>query len=860
LADDSFAPDEWDPAQLWRHLPFPPPVVVDLSVFDTGPLLVFLVEATLYYRGWHASLPWWFPWAVGAASLLWLVHVCVRPKRRRLLAWLPVLWRYFALWACAPWLMRPIPYRWARRIHRGGVVGRWTILLSRDQGRTRLANVTVDDDGVIDASAGARANPPVRFVRWLFALARGQEWLVRLVWVSDTGSLDLLDPEAREGVWAARDELLRRPDHRLAIYLRTRPFPVRELLLAAGEVGAAADAAQDGRASERQEALLGGGEDILAWAATQVQRRVLLAVPAARRTILNRRLLDLLGVGDQGGKLSRAGLAGRVLDRDEVLTLLADAWGPDLSPAVAISPNRIEVETGGQDPAPLGDAPEQPAAGNPGVRRHRTYVVRGLLDRIYVGWTEALTGRNIHGDVVMHVEPISDSWAEAVLGLKAVWWRGLSLGAEKYALAATQALRTLNLIRRRRSAAIRFGMYATVAETQAPAAELALKEMVGKDNFSVPTYEQLQARIATEPTGRDPLDQKFWTDSQVAAMAWPGTGGIWVPGCTLIGESIRSHEPVGCNLWWEGDEAPIMFVAGRSGSGKTNGQQLFVGRHIRPHPEHWLAQHPPRVVVAYVKPWHEWWAFCKHYGGHHYALTTESWRQALAEAPLDSPVVAFNMRGIRIEQRGEFLDALERWVTRHQRGRRKKYPLIYVVGEAWAMKPGHLQQLALQDARALQIGLIVDTQFVDHLLRSDARDVIRTCGSFALMRLRKGERAILQEMFDIGEEGMKFLAQIAQPNTLSGGIAAVKGRCIFEAHGLRTQMQFRRFGFEAALLDQTNPRLLSDDYLDAEADLEFEPDDLASEIAEYAALADTNGHVRELAINGALHPVPHQQP
>lgn len=674
-----------------------------------------------------------------------------------------------------------------------------TIMLPKYVGRATLANIQVGGDGVMNT---ARRPGP----RWLQTLARyfslglGEENEVALFWVSDTGNLDLYDEEARAGVWAARLEFLARPAHRIAIYARTRPFPVEEIVRAAGPVG-----------NEAAE-----------WAAQLVQRRLLLAVPAANKAVLARRITALIGVSeDQPGVLARAGLYARQLTEVEVDDLGTESWGVDFSPAFGISPRSLEVQTGDDDPPPIGYVPDQPKPGNPGVRRHRTYAITGTTNRVYVGYLQPLTGRQLLGDLSIHATPIADSWAEMVLGVKRMWWARMPFGRDGYKDAHAQAGRTLGMIRRRESTVLNVGMYLTVSETQVPAAEEALVETVGRGNFFAPVLEQLPARMATEPTGRDPIKKTHWTDSQTVAAAWPGSGGIWVPGCTLVGESVRSKEPVGLNLWWAGDDAPIFFTAGRSGSGKTNLQMGLVGRSMEPHPDHWLAVHPPQVVVSYVKPWDEWAAFCKRFGGVHYAPTDATWESLLRDAPMDAPIVAWNMRGISVERRGEFLDALEPWVAEHQlrykRNRQPMPPIMYVIGEAWAMKPGHLQQLALQDARALRMGLVVDTQFIDALMASAARDVVRSCSSFALMRLRKSERHDLGEVFDVGPVGMNFLAQIAQPNSLTGGIASIKGQCIFEAHGLRTTMLVRRFGFEAALLDQTNPLLASyDEELDAQ--------------------------------------------
>jgi hypothetical protein len=696
-------------------------------------------------------------------------------------------------------LQRRIAVERAKRFARFTPLARrgWaTILLPKHVGRSKLANVEVGEDGVMDTSGKGRLP---RWLRWTAALSLAKEPYTQLMWISDTGNLDLYDPEARAGVWGERLELLARPDHRMSFYFRVRPFPVDELVRASGPVGA----------------------DVLEWAKTLVRRRLILAVSAGRRRILARRMVTLLGVGDdEGGKLSRAGLYGQPLTEEEVDDLCSEAWGVDFSPALSLTPRSLEVQTGDSDPLPIGYSPDQPEPSNPGVRRHRTYAITGTPSRVFVGWLQPLTGRRLQIDLGLHVTPIHDSWAEMVLGLKRAWWGGLPFGRDKYADPHAQAGRTLNLMRRRETSVLKVGMYLTVAETQAPVAEEALKETVGKRNYLTPAFEPLAARMATEPTGRDPLNKTWWTDSQTIAAAWPGSGGIWVPGCTLIGESVRSNEPVGMNLWWGGDEAPILFLAGRSGSGKTNLTMGLCGRNLEPHPDHWLAAHPPQLVVSYVKPWDEWAAFCKRYGGKHYSPTDSTWEGCLRDAPMDAPVVAWNMRGISAENRPTFLNELEPWVAEHQlryrRARKPMPPFMYAIGEAWAMSPGHLQQLALQDARALRMGLLVDTQYIDAMMKSDARDIVRSCSGFALMRLRTSEREDLGKVFDIGPEGMHFLAQIAQINSLTGGIAAIKGQCIFEAHGLRTTMRVKRFGFEVGLLNQTDPMLASyDEVLDA---------------------------------------------
>lgn len=867
MSEDGFAPDEWDPPALNRVLPFPPPILFEVSVRDSGPLLGFLLEGWQFYRGFRHD-PWfqeWFLWAGLWLAVLWTINALIRPQGRRLLLWIPVLGRHFLLLLVSRMIWRPVPVRrivgqlerrspidgraggavgvkgsgeaastrragelpgrnglgtaaskkktsWTEpvvshvskriidRVERAARLsplarrGWFTIMLPRDIGRMLMANITVDEDGVLDTSG--IVGP--RWLRWAISRARAREHLVALLWLSDTGNLDLYDPEAREGVWAARQELFARPDHRMSLYLRVRPFPIAEIVRAAGPVGA--EAAE--------------------WAKTLVQRRLLMAVPAARRSILEHRLMGLLGVSDdQPGRLGNAGMFGVRLGEEDVDDLGTDSWGVLFRPSLAISPRGLEVETGENDPDPIGMAPDQPEAGNPGVRRYRTYALTGLPSRLRVGWTEPLTGRRILCDLAIHLTPVADSWAEIVLGLKGAWWGGMTLGRAKYAQAAAQAARTLALVRRRESKVLSVGIYATVAETQTPTAELALVEMVGRENFMAPMFDQLAARVATEPTGRDPLGQTWWTDSQTIAAATMGGGGIWVPGCTLVGEAPRSNEPVGGNLWWEGDETSLLFVAGRSGSGKTNAEQAFAGRHLEPHPDHWLAKYPPPVIVAYMKPFDEWAGFCKRFNGKHYSLGP-NWREVLGPkfcmAPMDAPVVAFNMSGIPLPQRGEFLEELEPWVIAHQARYRFRRPLLYIIGEAWAMKPGHLQQFALQ-VRALRIGLIVDTQYIDHLLSTEARDVVRSASMFLLMRLRTGERKVLEEMLDIGDAGMKFLAQIARPNTLTGGSAVVKGKGIFEAHGLRTTLQVKRFGFEIPLLNQTSPTLRDDD-LDEELD------------------------------------------
>jgi hypothetical protein len=119
----------------------------------------------------------------------------------------------------------------------------------------------------------------------------------------------------------------------------------------------------------------------------------------------------------------------------------------------------------------------------------------------------------------------------------------------------------------------------------------------------------------------------------------------------------------------------------------------------------------------------------------------------------------------------------------------------------------HLQQMALQ-VRTLGITLLVDSQFADHLYRSEAaRDVIRGASMWMLLRLNKSERRDLSDLLDISPIGMNFLAQVAQPQTLSGGRAKVRGRGLMHAHGLTTTVQVLRLGYLQRLLDETNPRL-----------------------------------------------------
>ena len=240
MADDGFAPDEWDPPQLSRHMPFPPPVVFDLDVFDTAPLLFVLLEAGLRYNGWHGELPSWFVPAVAAFCAVWLANALIRPQDGGCSPGCPC-------WGATCGYGRRRPCCCARSRIAGPsactAVG-WSASGRSYSGATRAARAGQRDHRRrrrAGHSAGSGASRLVRFVRWLLAIAQGQETLVQLLWVSDTGSLDLLDPEAREGVWAARQELLARPDHRLSLYLRVRPFPLDDVVRAAGPVGEASE-------------------------------------------------------------------------------------------------------------------------------------------------------------------------------------------------------------------------------------------------------------------------------------------------------------------------------------------------------------------------------------------------------------------------------------------------------------------------------------------------------------------------------------------------------------------------------------------------------------------------------------------
>jgi len=783
-------PDEWDPPRLSTNYPIFAPLGIGFK--DGAVLFLLTIYAWIVWRGYHAlaGFPSWYVPVWVSVLGLYLLHAIIRPGKRRLFAWLWPWTRHLLLVLLAPLAWGTTPYRSVvRRVHQGGVRGRLAVLLPPRLGQVFHADLEVDADGVLDTSGVLGP----RWLRWLLAASRGREPLVALLRLSESGSLDLLDPEDRVGVWADRLALLRDPGHSLSLYIQMRPFPPELLAQAAGPV---AD-----EACELAEGL--------------VRRQLLMAVPAGTHRVLHRRLRALLGSEAQPGLLAQAALAGERLGHAEVEALLDDAYGPRgadgrRSPSLTLSPRRFLIETGTDDPPPLTE--DGPAPAPHGVRSYRTLVATDLPSRLAVGWTWPVTGGRVLADVAIHLRIVPHWYADAWLQFKASWWNGLKLGARRYARAAAQAERTLDLLRHRETSVWDAGVYVSVAETQGPDAEQAMETMLGRRNFSVPLLFQREGRQATEPFGRDPLGMRFWTDSHTIAAAWPSAGGIWVPGCTLLGVCARSPEPVGWNPWWEGDETSVGCILGRTGSGKTNTEMALVGRMLRPHPDHVLARRPPPAVVAYYKPYDEWAPFCQRFGGEHYRVLDGTWREVLDAAPIGTlPIVAFNLTRLSRGAQTDFLRQLSDQVMEFQERKEFTEWLLYVVGEAWLMAKTeagaeHLQQMALQ-VRTLGIGLLVDSQYPDHMTRSDARDVIRSASMVTLMRLNVSERRELGELLGLSPTAARWLAQIAQPQTLEGGQATVKGLGLIRAHGLLTTVQVTRLGFERELLDQTNPRL-----------------------------------------------------
>src|SRR5207302_5426644 len=194
------------------------------------------------------------------------------------------------------------------------------------------------------------------------------------------GSLDLLDPEDRAGVWMDRLALLRDLGHSISLYVRVRPFDPHALAVAAGPVWAEAeDLAED-----------------------LVQRSMLLVVPSSTTRVMERRLRALLGTDAQDGLLALSGLDARVLSRQDKNQLLSEAYGVPFArdglrkPAIELSPGRFRIETGTDDPPPIGD---MAVAASKGMRSYRTLVATGLPDRLAVGWTWPATGGQVLADV-----------------------------------------------------------------------------------------------------------------------------------------------------------------------------------------------------------------------------------------------------------------------------------------------------------------------------------------------------------------------------------------------------------------------------------------------------------------------------
>jgi hypothetical protein len=786
MADEApvLGPDEWDPPSLGEPMRFAAPLPLRLR--DVLLLLVLLGYGWIWWRTYRDAIPT----PIIAAYLLAVTLV--------VLNMIPIkglpLPRFVGL-AFAHWrLMRAAPSTWGQTDVPSGPStegrSRWTAFLPPEIGKAIHANVAIGSRGIVDVGG-----PLVRLpqgMRSAAIQALGKERFRALIELSTMGDVSLLSPQAKRGLWTLRLNLFGDLRWPLSLHMMTRPFPPHELEIASGPVW-------------REAGLL---------ARRLVRRRLILALHGGTVDVVRSRLTELCGT-DRAGKLRSAGLGYKVLGSTEIEALADDAFGKRRAPALSVAPYSFEVRTGTDDPDPI--MADTRLARVRGTRTWVTFAAKRLpKHKLSVGWLRTLTNGRVEGDVVLHLTPVDRWQSQLWTKLKASWWQQVPWGKQDFAGMARQALRHMALLDERATTTIRVGLYASTPETHAEDMALALDDMLGRDNYTRPILRQQQGRQSTEPFGRDTLNMRFETDSQTVAMAGPPSGGVMVPGGIFFATAAETPEPICWNPWYRSDKAPVACIFGATGSGKTNAEMVILASILEPHPEHELAQQRVPVVVLYFKPLDEWAAFCARFDGVHLHPEQHDWEQVLEAAPIgEVPIVAINLNDLDETTQTTFTRRFSERVMHYQRtqGENFRRRFVYVVGEAWVLArtregAAQLQGMALR-VRSLRICLILDTQYIDHLLNSAAADVLRSSSMWLLMQLDEGERDLVKKRLALSDAAFDFLVMLEQPNTLDGE-TAVRGSFLGMVHGLRVKGYVERLGELARLGNQTDPAARED--------------------------------------------------
>lgn len=487
---------------------------------------------------------------------------------------------------------------------------------------------------------------------------------------------DMLAMNTRAGIIQTRLNIFKHIRGRWSLHLEVRPFDVTQLEIASGPAWDWVKQNVAGLMVLRRPSMVLYGESsetLLAQATTIVHRFHAASMAAALQT------------------------------STDAHRLAGEVWsdlGPTISQRVRIGLRRVVTGRNG----------------------YRSWALVELPRIIHLGWLRPLTSESLLCTMAIHVNVRRPGPTRRSLQRHMRQWRALDQD-DDYALAVSDAHRTITTMRRNEDTAATVGIYVTARAEQATQVAEALES--AQCEFRAADVMQHRALRATRPLGGDPLNRTMaGADLRtVATTDLLATAGYWPNGATLIGEAMSAPEPIGLNLFDEdsvnGNLNWAMFIAMMQGSGKTTFAQTLAWRMANPHPLHALASAGLLVVSVDFKASGDYAQLYERLADRGQKASYNTWTEGAI--PNIDGHMGFNLSNVPEAQHGEKLieltSRLEEWAARELHSGR---PLLLLLDEVLAVLearngPSFLRRFGTQ-GRSLGIAPVFCSQDIEQIL------------------------------------------------------------------------------------------------------------------------------------------------
>jgi hypothetical protein len=352
-----------------------------------------------------------------------------------------------------------------------------------------------------------------------------------------------------------------------------------------------------------------------------------------------------------------------------------------------------------------------------------------------LGWLSALTAGDVPTDVALHASPVlSRRAAVARIDHRLRWWKAASIVSEDsvFADAVADGERVKTALGDQ-DRLWDVSLYVSAPLELAEDTESALTESMA--DWRPATSCQATVLHDTLPFGDDHAGQHMHElDTPSVAVTAPlSSGGLWMRGGVLVGNSGNAPEPIVFNPFDPSLGNWSAAVLGMQGAGKSLLVKMVARRLVLAQPTHWLYGSGLEVFAIDAKPEGEYRSLIESLPGGVY--------EPLPEGRIElTGHTGYNLAHIPLRDRGrllrEFADAVRR--RAEGEGKRKK-PRILIVDEAWMLANHDDGAEFLEEFGRLSRSAYISTWFLsqqarDFLKSPTAQSVVMNAGTRILLR------------------------------------------------------------------------------------------------------------------------------